>query len=66
MEKEIIISRSWPDIKCPRCRQPIKVNEVLFQSNFTVIFNGICCKHHITSGEINLMELIPIKDGKGN
>lgn len=52
-------------IRCPTCRKPmIHFTQILFGSNFTVILNGQCCGAEITSGELNIMQLLPLQTEK--
>lgn len=47
-------------IRCPRCRQPMtSYTAVIFLSNFSVVIEGVCCGAEITSGELNILELMP-------
>lgn len=47
-------------VRCPTCRQVMRnFTEVLFTSNYTVILEGECCGAVITSGELNILALMP-------
>ena len=63
---EITLSKPLPTIKCPKCGKGIKVTELLFNSNFTIIVNGHCCGYEITSGELNILSLVPSKEKKND
>ena len=36
--------------------------EILFTNQYTVVINGTCCGKQITSGEMNVLELMPNAD----
>ena len=60
----MVIARPF-ELRCPRCRKKMtSFTEILFLDNFTVVVNGICCSAEITSGELNILELLPSKSNE--
>jgi hypothetical protein len=49
-------------LHCPTCRQVmVHFTEIIFLDNFKVVVEGVCCGHVVTSGEIDILSLLPLK-----
>lgn len=53
--------------RCPVCKELCTAfDEVIFTEDYHIVVNWRHCKRHLTSGEVNALELFPTKDGKSN
>lgn len=49
--------------RCPVCNQLCNAfDEVIFVENFTAVFNWRHCGKDLTSGEVNILKLLPTRN----
>jgi hypothetical protein len=59
--KKVLLAKPF-NLRCPRCKQNMQTfSEILFVEGFLVVVNGICCGYEITSGEMEILGLLPDK-----
>lgn len=57
----MVIAKEF-SLRCPRCKNEMThFTQIMFCDDYTVVVNGLCCGVQITSGPINILELLPTR-----